>query len=121
MSALFEVRATKKGSTDSFSGRPLLRPSLALVDMSSLARYTSVASLSGAPSTDWLRFRPFKLKAMVATPIAVNQIPTTGHAARKKCSARELLKEAYWKIRRPKYPCAATMLYVLCSCPKASP
>ena len=26
------------------------------------------------------------------------------HAARKKCSERELLKEAYWKIRRPKYP-----------------
>ena len=24
------------------------------------------------------------------------------HAARKKCSERELLKEAYWKIRRPK-------------------
>ena len=24
------------------------------------------------------------------------------HAARKKCSERELLKDAYWKIRRPK-------------------
>ena len=24
------------------------------------------------------------------------------HAARKKCSERELLKEAYWKIKRPK-------------------
>ena len=24
------------------------------------------------------------------------------HAARKKCSERELLKEAYWKMRRPK-------------------
>ena len=24
------------------------------------------------------------------------------HAARKKCRERELLKDAYWKIRRPK-------------------
>ena len=31
---------------------------------------------------------------MVLTPRAVNQIPTTGHAARKKCSERELLKDA---------------------------
>ena len=43
-----------------------------------------------------------RLKAIVETPRAVNQIPTTGQAARKKCSERELLKEAYWKIRRPK-------------------
>jgi hypothetical protein len=33
-------------------------------------------------------------------PKAVNQIPTTGQAAKKKC--RELLKRAYWKIYRPK-------------------
>ena len=32
------------------------------------------------------------------------------HAARKKCKERELLKDAYWKIKRPKYPWAATML-----------
>ena len=38
----------------------------------------------------------------VIDPKAVNQIPTTGQAARKKCSERELLKEAYWKIKRPK-------------------
>ena len=29
-------------------------------------------------------------------PKAVNQIPTTGQAARKKCKERELLKLAYW-------------------------
>jgi len=33
---------------------------------------------------------------------AVNQMPITGHAARKKCKLRLLLKEAYWKINRPK-------------------
>ena len=36
-------------------------------------------------------------------------MPTTGRAARKKWRLRLLLKEAYWKIRRPK-PWAATML-----------
>jgi hypothetical protein len=36
------------------------------------------------------------------TPSEVNQIPTTGHAARKKCKSRELLNQAYWKIKRPK-------------------
>jgi hypothetical protein len=46
--------------------------------------------------------KPFKLNAIVLTPIAVNQIPTTGHKAKKKCKARELLNEAYWKIKRPK-------------------
>ena len=51
---------------------------------------------------DWLKLNPFKLNAMVDIPIAVNQIPTTGHAPKKKCKARELLKLAYWKIRRPK-------------------
>ena len=29
-------------------------------------------------------------------------LPTTGQIAKKKCSERELLNEAYWKIRRPK-------------------
>ena len=38
----------------------------------------------------------------VLTPMEVNQIPTTGQAPRKKCRLRLLLKEAYWKIRRPK-------------------
>jgi len=46
--------------------------------------------------------RRLRLNAIVETPRAVNQMPTTGQAARKKCSERELLKEAYWKIRRPK-------------------
>ena len=51
---------------------------------------------------DWLKLNPLRLNAMVETPRAVNQIPITGHAARKKCRERELLKDAYWKIRRPK-------------------
>jgi hypothetical protein len=42
------------------------------------------------------------LKAIVEIPKAVNQIPITGQAAKKKCNERELLKEAYWKIKRPK-------------------
>jgi hypothetical protein len=62
-----------------------------------------------ANSCDYL-LNPLRLKAMVEIPIAVNQIPRTGHNARKKCSARELLKDAYWKMRRPKYPWAATIL-----------
>jgi len=33
---------------------------------------------------DWLKLKPFRLKAMVDTPRAVNQMPTTGQAARKK-------------------------------------
>ena len=53
-------------------------------------------------TTDWLKLKPFKLKAIVEIPRAVNQIPTTGHAAKKKCKERELLNEAYWKIKRPK-------------------
>ncbi len=32
----------------------------------------------------------------------VNQIPITGQAPKKKCRERLLLKEAYWKIKRPK-------------------
>ena len=43
-----------------------------------------------------------KLKAIVDTPRDVNQIPTTGHSARKKCSERLLLKDAYWNSNRPK-------------------
>ena len=43
-----------------------------------------------------------RVKAIVLTPRAVNQMPTTGQAARKKWRLRLLLKEAYWKIRRPK-------------------
>jgi len=53
-------------------------------------------------TTDWLKFKPFKLKAIVDKPKAVNQIPITGQAAKKKCNERELLNEAYWKIKRPK-------------------
>ena len=53
-------------------------------------------------TTDWLKLKPFKLNAIVEIPKAVNQIPTTGQAAKKKCKERELLKEAYWKIKRPK-------------------
>ena len=53
-------------------------------------------------TTDWLKLKPFKLNAIVEIPKAVNQIPTTGHTAKKKCKARELLNEAYWKIKRPK-------------------
>jgi hypothetical protein len=53
-------------------------------------------------TTDWLKLKPFKLNAIVEIPKAVNQIPTTGQAAKKKCNERELLNEAYWKIKRPK-------------------
>jgi hypothetical protein len=35
-------------------------------------------------TTDWLKLKPLRLNAIVATPIAVNQIPTTGHAPKKK-------------------------------------
>ena len=51
-------------------------------------------------TTDWLKLKPFKLKAIVDTPRDVNQIPTTGHSARKKCSERLLLKDAYWNSNR---------------------
>ena len=53
-------------------------------------------------TTDWLKFKPFKLNAIVEIPNAVNQIQITGHAAKKKCNERELLNEAYWTIKRPK-------------------
>ncbi|EGJ33251.1 hypothetical protein LYNGBM3L_38620, partial [Moorena producens 3L] len=36
---------------------------------------------------------------MVLMPSAVNQMPITGHAPKKKCKERLLLKEAYWKIK----------------------
>jgi len=39
---------------------------------------------------------------MVMIPNAVNKMPTTGQAARKKYKERELLKLAHWKINRPK-------------------
>lgn len=42
-------------------------------------------------TTDWLKFNPFKLNAIVDNPKAVNQIPITGQAAKKKCNERELL------------------------------
>jgi hypothetical protein len=61
---------------------------------------------------DWLKLNLFKLNAIVEIPRAVNQIQITGKAAKKKCNDRELLKDAYWKINRPKYACAATILYV---------
>jgi len=32
---------------------------------------------------------PFKLKAIVETPSAVNQIPITGHPPKKKCRLRQ--------------------------------
>jgi hypothetical protein len=43
-----------------------------------------------------LKLKPLRLKAIVDKPKAVNQIPITGQAAKKKCNERELLKEAYW-------------------------
>ena len=51
---------------------------------------------------DSLKFRPFRLKAIVDTPRDVNQIPITGHAAKKKCRLLELLKLPYWNINLPK-------------------
>jgi hypothetical protein len=47
------------------------------------------------------KLKPFGLKAMVLMPRLVNKMPTTGQAARKKWRLRLLVKEAYWKIRRP--------------------
>ena len=35
-------------------------------------------------TTDWLKLNPFRLNAIVEIPSAVNQIHTTGQAARKK-------------------------------------
>ena len=68
-----------------------------------------------------MKLKPFKLKAIVEIPSAVNQMHTTGNAAKKKCNDRELLNEAYWKINRPKYACAATIEYVSVSCPNRYP
>jgi hypothetical protein len=48
-----------------------------------------------ASKIDCWKFNPLRLKAMVETPIAVSQIPTTGHAPKKKCKDLELLKDAY--------------------------
>ena len=45
-----------------------------------------------------MKLKPFRLKAIVEIPSDVSQMPTTGHIARKKCSARLLLKYAYWKV-----------------------
>jgi hypothetical protein len=36
--------------------------------------------------------KPFRLKAIVLIPKAVNQIPTTGQAAKKKCKEREIVE-----------------------------
>jgi hypothetical protein len=59
-------------------------------------------TLTWASRIDWVKkLKPFRLKAMVLMPRLVNQMPTTGQAARKKWRLRLLLKEAYWKIRRP--------------------
>jgi hypothetical protein len=66
------------------------------------AQISTVISLPWDSTTDWLKLRPFRLKAIVEMPSEVNQMPTTGQNARKKCSERELLKDAYWKISRPK-------------------
>ena len=41
-----------------------------------------------------MKLNPFRLNAIVEIPSAVNQIPTTGQMASKKCSDLELLKEA---------------------------
>lgn len=64
----------------------------------------------------WLKFSPFRLKAIVEIPNDVNQIPITGNTANAKCKERELLNELYCHSRRPKYPCAATIEYVSVSC-----
>jgi hypothetical protein len=58
---------------------------------------------------DWLKLNPFKLNAMVEIPIAVNQIPITGHAPKKKCKERELLNDAYWKSSLTRF----VLLFVL--------
>ena len=51
----------------------------------------------------WIEFAEAAgIPELKKTTNAVNQIPTTGQAARKKCKERELLKLAYWKINRPK-------------------
>jgi len=56
-----------------------------------ICKYSDLESI-----TDWLKLKPFRLKAMVLMPSDVNQIPITGHAAKKKCNARLLSNEAYW-------------------------
>jgi hypothetical protein len=69
-----------------------------------------------------LRINYRSVEAVVETPIDVNQIPSTGHEAKKKCKARESLNDAYWKMRRPNYPCAATTFLLLdqtCSVPRS--
>src|SRR5579883_1982011 len=64
-----------------------------------LARFKTSAHVgTGLPwlsRIDSLKLNPFRLKDMVLMPNDANQIPITGHAARKKWSDRELLKEAY--------------------------
>jgi hypothetical protein len=45
-----------------------------------------------------LKLKPFKLNAIVEIPKAVNQIPTTGQAAKKKCNERELLNEGQMQL-----------------------
>ena len=41
-------------------------------------------TLPEVSTTDWLKLKPFKLKAMVQMPIDVNQTQITGHEAKKK-------------------------------------
>ncbi len=52
--------------------------------------------LSNGPADEhFFHANNVKLKAIVLTPSAVNQIPITGHPPKKKCRLRELLKLAY--------------------------
>jgi hypothetical protein len=67
----------------------------ALLPYLRLARLTISAQVlitTRLSTIDWLKLKPFKLNAIVEIPKAVNQIPTTGQAAKKKCKERELLK-----------------------------
>ena len=67
----------------------------------------SVQGLITHPSEsiiDWSKLKSLRLNTIVETPKAVNQIPITDQIAKKKSSKHELLKEADWKIKRPKQP-----------------
>ena len=45
---------------------------------------------------------PVKVECHGANTKSSEPDADNSHAARKKCKERELLKDAYWKIRRPK-------------------